>query len=73
MRILVLAILAVGAVSVAAPAGAQTYDPNYPVCLHVYGSGQLLRMPLRIAGTVRRVGIGPPRTVHRQSIFRECV
>jgi hypothetical protein len=37
MRILVLAILAIGAASVIAPARAQTYDPNYPVCLHVYG------------------------------------
>ena len=34
MRILALAILAIGA---AAPARAQTYDPDYPVCLHVYG------------------------------------
>jgi len=37
MRILALAILAIGAVSVSVPARAQTYDPNYPVCLQVYG------------------------------------
>ena len=37
MRILALAILAIGAAAAAAPAQAQTYDPNYPVCLHVYG------------------------------------
>ena len=37
MRILALAILAIGAASAAAPARAQTYDPNYPVCLHVMG------------------------------------
>lgn len=37
MRNLALAILAIGAASAAAPAQAQTYDPNYPVCLHVYG------------------------------------
>lgn len=37
MRILALAALAIGAVSVAAPAQAQTYDPSYPICLHVYG------------------------------------
>src|SRR5665213_1840912 len=37
MRILALAILAITAVSVAGPARAQTYDPHYPVCLHVYG------------------------------------
>jgi hypothetical protein len=37
MRILALTIFAIGAISVAAPARAQAYDPNYPVCLHVYG------------------------------------
>ena len=35
MRILALAILAIGTISIG-PAGAQTYDPAYPVCLHVY-------------------------------------
>jgi hypothetical protein len=35
MRIPALAILAIGAVMT--PAQAQTYDPSYPVCLHVYG------------------------------------
>lgn len=37
MRIPAFAILAIGAVSCVSPARAQTYDPNYPVCLHVYG------------------------------------
>ena len=37
MRILALAALAMTAVSVAAPAQAQTYGSDYPVCLHVYG------------------------------------
>jgi hypothetical protein len=37
MRILAVAIMAIGAASAAAPAQAQTYDPNYPVCLQVYG------------------------------------
>ena len=37
MRSLVLAIVAIGTISVAAPASAQSYDPNYPVCLRVYG------------------------------------
>ena len=37
MRILALAILAIGAISAAAPARAQTYGAGYPVCLHVYG------------------------------------
>ena len=38
MRILALAVLAIGTVSIG-PAAAQTYDPAYPVCLHVYGRG----------------------------------
>jgi hypothetical protein len=37
MRIPALAILTIVTVSAAAPAGAQTYDPAYPVCLQVYG------------------------------------
>jgi hypothetical protein len=37
MRSLALAILAIGTVSIAGPAAAQTYAPGYPVCLHVYG------------------------------------
>jgi hypothetical protein len=36
MRKLALAILTLGTLS-AGPASAQTYDPNYPVCLRVYG------------------------------------
>lgn len=35
-RILVLLILALAAVDIAAPARAQTYDPNYPICLQIY-------------------------------------
>jgi hypothetical protein len=38
MRVLTLAALAVAIVSAAPPARAQTYDPNYPVCLQIYQS-----------------------------------
>jgi hypothetical protein len=38
MRILVLAILAIGTVSIGS-AAAQRYDPAYPVCLHGYSLG----------------------------------
>ena len=38
MRILALAIVAIGIVSTG-PAAAQTYDPAYPVCLYVYTRG----------------------------------
>ena len=37
MRIKGLMIVAAGAVLAVSPARAQTYSPNYPVCLHVYG------------------------------------
>ncbi len=37
MRVLTLAILAIATGSAAAPAQAQTYNPNFPVCLHVMG------------------------------------
>jgi glycerol uptake facilitator-like aquaporin len=37
MRILALAILAIAAVSASGPARAQSWDPNYPVCMQVYG------------------------------------
>ena len=36
MRISTMAILA-AAIAVTAAAKAQTYDPNYPVCMQVYG------------------------------------
>ena len=37
MRIPALAVLAIGTISAAAPAQAQTYGGGYPVCLRVYG------------------------------------
>ncbi|SDM95999.1 DUF3551 domain-containing protein [Afipia sp. GAS231] len=37
MRIAALAILALGAIPLAAPAHAGTYGGGYPVCLQVYG------------------------------------
>jgi hypothetical protein len=37
MRIPALAILAISAISLSAPAQAQTYGSGHPVCLHVYG------------------------------------
>ena len=38
MRILALAIVTIGMVSIE-PAAAQTYDPAYPVCMHVFTRG----------------------------------
>jgi hypothetical protein len=37
MRIPALAILTIATVLTSAPVRAQTYDPAYPVCLHLYG------------------------------------
>jgi hypothetical protein len=37
MRILTPIILAAATLLATAAARAQTYDPDYPVCLHVYG------------------------------------
>jgi hypothetical protein len=39
MRILALAILAIGTVSAAGQARAQTYDPAFPICMHVIPVG----------------------------------
>jgi hypothetical protein len=38
MRILACSILAATMALAALPAQAQTYDPNYPVCMHIFGS-----------------------------------
>jgi Protein of unknown function (DUF3551) len=32
-------MLVIGAILAAAPAQAQTYDPNFPICMQVYGIG----------------------------------
>jgi hypothetical protein len=37
MRLLAWTVLGIAAMLAAAPAPAQTYDPNYPICLQTYG------------------------------------
>ncbi|WJR81516.1 DUF3551 domain-containing protein [Bradyrhizobium sp. NP1] len=37
MRILALAVPVIATLGAAAPASAQTYGPNYPICLQVWG------------------------------------
>ena len=39
MRVLVCTIVTIATVMVAAPIRAQTYDPNFPVCLQTYSTG----------------------------------
>jgi hypothetical protein len=37
MRVPALAVLAIGSLAATAPAHAQAFSPNFPVCLQVYG------------------------------------
>ena len=70
MRVPVLSILIMATVLAAAPAAAQTYDPAFPVCLHVYTRGaNYYECRLYLDPSVQRGGFGPLRPVHRQSIF----
>lgn len=39
MRLPLLTLAAIATLFVAADAGAQTYDPRYPVCMHRYTGG----------------------------------
>jgi hypothetical protein len=66
MRNLVLAILAIGAASIAGHAAVQTYAPNYPVCLHVYGPATYYECRYTSRAQMQCVGIGPRRPVPRQ-------
>ena len=73
MRILALAILAIGAASAAAPAQAQTYDPNYPVCLHVYGRISYYECSYTSLPQCNDVGVGPLGAMRDQSVLRACI
>ena len=39
MRLSLLTLTAIATLFVAADVSAQTYDPRYPVCMHVYSGG----------------------------------
>lgn len=39
MRRPFLTLMAIAALQAVAPAQAQTYDPRYPVCMHIYTGG----------------------------------
>ncbi|MGA7811187.1 DUF3551 domain-containing protein [Bradyrhizobium sp.] len=41
MRVLALVTLTIGTLAMATPAPAQTFNPNYPVCLHVFDQGDV--------------------------------
>jgi hypothetical protein len=68
MRILALAILAIGVVSAAAPARAQTYDPAFLVCMHatVWGGAfedcsyyTMAQCAMSASGRAGQCGINP--------------
>ena len=68
MRVLALAIFAIAAAS--ASAQAQTYDPNYPVCLHVYGRVSYYECRYTSLPQCNAFGLGPLGAVRGQSLFR---
>jgi hypothetical protein len=71
MRIPV-AILTTATVLTAAPVRAQTYDPNYPVCLQTYGIGGATSnaaIPRWRSAPSRHRALPP--SAHQQSIFCE--
>lgn len=41
MRFPLLTLVAIAALQTVSPASAQTYDPRYPVCMHIYTGGGL--------------------------------
>ena len=69
MRIRAWAILTIATVLTAAPALAQMYNPDYPVCLQTYGiDGGYIGCGYTSLAQ-RPVGRGPRRPVHHQSLF----
>ena len=54
MRTLTKSILAVAMTLAAAPARAQSYDPNYPICLQTFGrNGNAVVCQCRLAASGR--------------------
>ena len=70
-RIPALAILTIVTVLTSVPARAQTYDPAYPVCLHVYARGaNYYECRYTSLPQCNALASGRGGTVRRQSIFR---
>ncbi len=68
MRIPVLLLLAVGLVSSAAAARAQTYDPNYPVCAQI-GDGWRIECSWTSMAQCQASAAGLGRTCMRNPYF----
>jgi hypothetical protein len=73
MRIPALAVLAIAAASAAAPAQAQTYDPNYPVCLHVYGRISYYECTYTSLPQCNMSASGRSGAMRDQSLLRICI
>ena len=69
---LIFAILALAMAVVATSVQAQTYDPNYPVCMHVYGELEGDRMDCIFTSLPQcaAYGLGSSGNVPDQSLFR---
>jgi len=71
MRVLACTILTIGTMLVAAPARAQTYDPNYPVCLQTYGiDGSYIECSFTSLPQCAASASGRAAAVPEQSVFR---
>ena len=71
MHVLACTILTIATVLVAAPARAQTYDPNFPVCLQTYAiGGGSIDCSFTSLAQCAGVRIGPLGAVPEQSVFR---
>ena len=67
MRVLAVAILAIGAIWAAGPARAQTFDPHFPVCMHVYGDPTYYEC--RFGSLAACAGSVPSRSALRCALF----
>ncbi len=76
MRSVIPAIVAIGALVTAAPGAAQTYDPRFPVCMHVYGGdmggGRLDRLFLCVDASMPGLGLAARGHLPDQSLPRFC-
>ena len=61
---LILSLLVLTAAVIAAPGRAQTYDPNYPFCMHVYGElvGERMDCAFTSLAQCRAAAAGLPAT-----------
>ena len=62
MRILAYTVVTLTTILAAAPARAQTYDPRFPVCMHVYGGeiGEFIKCTFTSLPQCRATASGLP-------------